>query len=63
MKEALLNKLKVISDNNELQYHSSTKTQNVYVYTKSQTKKDQLIAFTKEELDKLISNNIIAQIK
>lgn len=57
----LLN-LKVLSDGNELKYHSTTKTHTVYQYTKSETKKDQLIKWTSEEISKLIANNIIKEI-
>lgn len=56
------NRIIIISDDNELQYHSATKTHYTYQYIKSQTKKNQFIAWTETEISKLIANNIIKEI-
>lgn len=58
----MLLKIMVISDQNELKYHSSTKTNITYEYTKSKTKLGELIEWPWEQLDKLIANNIIKEI-
>lgn len=54
--------LKVLSDGNELKYHSNTNTTITYEYTKSKTKLGKLIEWSWEQLDKLIYNNIIKEI-
>ncbi len=59
----MINKIKVVSDGNELEFQNVIKGYSIYKYTKSKTKKDQLIGFTDQEIAKLLKNNIIAQIK
>lgn len=55
-------KIKVNSDDNELEFQNIVLKSNVYKYTKSVTKLNSLIAWTDEELTKLIANNIIKEI-
>lgn len=63
-----LNKIKVVSDGNELEFQNiitplpSKVKQIIYKYTKSKTKKGNLIGWTQEEYDKLITNKTIVAI-
>lgn len=48
-----------MSDNNQLELLESKKGNHIYKYTKSITKKGQLLGLTEAEIDKHIKNNII----
>lgn len=52
-------KIKFNSDQNELEYQNKVKDHYVYKYTKSKTKKDNLLGLTETEISKLIANHII----
>lgn len=58
-------KIKIISDGNELEYQNSItpdkKKANhlIYKYTKSETKLGQLMGWTEFEIDKLLENKLI----
>lgn len=53
------NKITILSDSNELTLKSNIKDILTYQYTKSETKLNQLLILTKEQLDKMIRMDIV----